>query len=1169
MLFREFEGKVHFFTEYKTAVAEAYKRDMAKILADSKNLKLFEEAIRNNTGNGQQYFDGMSESAKNLAEQVGVLAANGKDATSIIDGFADSQKKIARATYQSSAAVKGLSVQLITMFKSMAVMFLVTKALQVIFEISNKLIVTYDELKTKYSEVTSELESVNSELETTKTRLSELEEIPVKNIIEQNEYNALLKTNAELLRRKQTLEAIEKVAKKDTYQAFVKTFSSSANVGSGYIDNNMPFATANLALDKERVSTNLKAIKHDFDMANFYGGKDASGNVRDAALASEYYEKAIKLQQDNNRYMTEASKKYLAMADSIGFVANATEDWELKSNEYLTSIYEFTDATNFLLGETIALGNLLDNTNYSGLKDVVIELIGQGNLTGEALSGDSRFAGLLARLKEQEITADDVAYSFANYFNTLTNGKSAVAGLSQNFSEFNTYIDNLQGSYETLNKAVDEYNKHGSLSIDTVQGILSMNKDYLLMMSFENGLLTINKTKYKELAVAKIASLLVDLETDYNAKIKLIDDERDAVDSLSRKYEELTVNKMLATSDFSRQKKLLEDLIKTINEKGIDFGSESKSNPFDDAKALLDIEKSRLEAGMQSNLSSMSEYYDKLEALVKQYYAVGTKEYRQYELEVFQGRKSMYEQEISLLEHQITLLEKQNSLKAEAGKKDPYYDLSVHNGDNDQQIINKYRDIQEKLHKLANSYREVNETENQNLINALQKQWWDYEDKIQEVYKNMADSVIAYAQKMKQAEQDYIDARLSGISSLSGSLSDAIDEAADMDKIETIFNQFQERINEVDLTIDPTAYEDAQAIMERSLEILTRQAELEKENTDRKEKQLELEKAKQKLENLMNNRKIKVLQKQADGSWDYVYEADLKEVEDAQKEYNDKKKAFDEWELQQNVRHLKDKYDDLVYGLNRESRALEDSMATIESTVATTLDTLKTKFGTDIPIIQGYLTQMIDDIMIKVKSGSGGVNTGIVTSPPSSSPSSSGSIIENLTKISSDTTLEYLENKIKWQEASDAGDTATMAALNKRNSELRAATGILTDVIGTKEAEAMLKKIRGYSTGGMNTTPGLAMLHGTKKEPEVILNESHAAKLWNLLTQPISAVGRSVSDSGLFDKFFASMALQTSGGATYNFNNLKVELPNVKDGDSAAALFDGLSNFAFQYANKR
>lgn len=61
--------------------------------------------------------------------------------------------------------------------------------------------------------------------------------------------------------------------------------------------------------------------------------------------------------------------------------------------------------------------------------------------------------------------------------------------------------------------------------------------------------------------------------------------------------------------------------------------------PFEKARAEIDVEKARFEAGMHSNVTSMTDYYDQLEKLAKQYYAVGTKEYRKYEMEVFKGRK--------------------------------------------------------------------------------------------------------------------------------------------------------------------------------------------------------------------------------------------------------------------------------------------------------------------------------------------------------------------------------------------------------------------------------------------------------------------------------------------------------------------------------------------------
>ena len=46
---------------------------------------------------------------------------------------------------------------------------------------------------------------------------------------------------------------------------------------------------------------------------------------------------------------------------------------------------------------------------------------------------------------------------------------------------------------------------------------------------------------------------------------------------------------------------------------------------------------------------------------------------------------------------------------------------------------------------------------------------------------------------------------------------------------------------------------------------------------------------------------------------------------------------------------------------------------------------------------------------------------------------------------------------------------------------------------------ALIRKLRGYSKGGIADYTGLAMLHGTKSKPELILNNTDAAKLYNIL----------------------------------------------------------------------
>ena len=46
---------------------------------------------------------------------------------------------------------------------------------------------------------------------------------------------------------------------------------------------------------------------------------------------------------------------------------------------------------------------------------------------------------------------------------------------------------------------------------------------------------------------------------------------------------------------------------------------------------------------------------------------------------------------------------------------------------------------------------------------------------------------------------------------------------------------------------------------------------------------------------------------------------------------------------------------------------------------------------------------------------------------------------------------------------------------------------------------ALIRKLKGYSEGGTADYTGLAMLHGTKSKPELILNNADAAKLYNMI----------------------------------------------------------------------
>lgn len=77
--------------------------------------------------------------------------------------------------------------------------------------------------------------------------------------------------------------------------------------------------------------------------------------------------------------------------------------------------------------------------------------------------------------------------------------------IKQQISDLNSAIDSIQSAYDTLNSAVEEYNTNGgTLSIDTIQSLLSLSDEYLACLQVENGQLSLNADAMAQLAQAKL-----------------------------------------------------------------------------------------------------------------------------------------------------------------------------------------------------------------------------------------------------------------------------------------------------------------------------------------------------------------------------------------------------------------------------------------------------------------------------------------------------------------------------------------------------------------------------------------------------------------------------------------------------------------------------------------
>lgn len=115
-------------------------------------------------------------------------------------------------------------------------------------------------------------------------------------------------------------------------------------------------------------------------------------------------------------------------------------------------------------------------------------------------------------LKILHETADKAHISFGDLigvfeqfgFLQVSNAEAANNYASQ-LEETMGVIDNIQSAYKNCSTAVEEYNKYGYLSIDSLQSLLQMDDEYLNTLELVNGKLQVNQSAYADLLATQYA----------------------------------------------------------------------------------------------------------------------------------------------------------------------------------------------------------------------------------------------------------------------------------------------------------------------------------------------------------------------------------------------------------------------------------------------------------------------------------------------------------------------------------------------------------------------------------------------------------------------------------------------------------------------------------------
>lgn len=184
---------------------------------------------------------------------------------------------------------------------------------------------------------------------------------------------------------------------------------------------------------------------------------------------------------------------------------DARKSAEKTADDYVTSYSKIKDSVDYLQAgvshfDASKLESLL-NSDGKGLSEAELRRFEDLKNIMSSLGFDSSntddVAAFVDILKQLGVVAPSAAEATAALAKSAEDTATQVKNASQ-------AVDDMQAAYQACKSAVDEYNKTGFVSVDTLQKLSSLSPEYLAMLQNEDGQLSINTQSAKKLTAATI-----------------------------------------------------------------------------------------------------------------------------------------------------------------------------------------------------------------------------------------------------------------------------------------------------------------------------------------------------------------------------------------------------------------------------------------------------------------------------------------------------------------------------------------------------------------------------------------------------------------------------------------------------------------------------------------
>jgi TP901 family phage tail tape measure protein len=880
----------------------------------------------------------------------------------------------------------------------------------------------------------------------------------------------------------------------------------------GYLSGSFQFTTESVDNSKKALQELLKYVDDSKDKL-----------IADGVLTKESYKKMSgELQAELNKIQSKFGDYYdtLSAAAKMELTAAGFDDFK----EDLLAISKESAITaediQKLIDKQPGLKEALDKSDYTVEKllkqyqnyDKVVDEI--GDKLGEDFTNDilkmvdandlsyESFNKLLEKYPELQTYLDKYSMKITDYADKIGELVEKQLEWGNAVKKFGTEVDELQDAFQTLTDAQDEYNENKYLTVDTLQKLLDLDEDYLGYLVDEKGQLNLNSDAFKELTKAKINDLIATEEQrHYNAVLaisngKLTTTVKKAVGWWDSLWTIIRGGKVSVTET----KKTLEELEDKIN----DMEGEAGKAAQEALKAENKTYQERM-ALLRAALKGVGKDYKKALGIVDAASKSASKK---------SSTKEWWETELDNLKNQFK-----------------YNEITI------EEYIRGLDNLLSKVGKGTDAWRQINE--------ELQKQRLS---KVDDDYKRGTISLEEYIAKLKELIKAYRQG------------TEAWNELADKikDALKDLANKQKDALE--------TAKDAATSIIEDEIDRLKTLQKAEEDRYDKlieekkkaneeTEKELELAKLQEALENAKKEKTKRVWHE----GIGWVWEADQEAVKKAQEDLDKFNREDEVDELEKQKEAASKTYEDKIDALEKYKDAWDDVASEYEKQQARIVlaqqlgaDAEKNLLGDRITYLEEYekkYKQIMAEIAKYEKTpstklagadtptggttdGTGGTAGG-AGGADTSSGASGASSLEKGSHVSVKPGTKWYSNSYGGGKSGNAR-SGTIKYINSGGSHPYNIDGLgwvkKTDIVG-------------YRHGGTVDYTGLAMLHGTKSKPEFVLNNDQMKSMLANFTRPQTTSNISGGNSAV---------------TNYNFGN--IELPNVSNAQQFVTELKSLIN---------